>query len=78
MAQYCRYCENMVCGDANYCSVKKRCYSDIHIRHTNRCKDFELNPIDALRMNENNYRPRPKRPEPDGIQLTMDEVIKEI
>lgn len=23
MAQYCRYCNYMVCGDANYCSKKK-------------------------------------------------------
>lgn len=73
MAQYCRYCSYMVCGDANYCSVKGRCYSDKHVRHTNTCKQFDLNPIDALRINLNNYQPRPKAPEPDGIQITWSE-----
>ena len=75
MAQYCRYCSYMVCGDVNYCSVKDRTYSDEHIRHTNSCKDFDLNPIDAIRLNDKCYRPRPKRPEPDGIQMTLEEML---
>ena len=75
MAQYCRYCSYMVCGDANYCEIKKRTYSDEHIKHTNHCKDFDLNPIDAIRLNEKCYRPRPKRPEPDGIQITIEELM---
>lgn len=75
MAQYCRYCSYMVCGDANYCEIKKRTYSDEHIKHTNHCKDFDLNPIDAIRLNEKCYRPRPKRPEPDGMQITIEELM---
>ena len=62
MTQYCRYCNNMVCGDANYCTVKDKCYSDEHIKRPNNCKDFELNPMDALFENERGYRPR-KTPE---------------
>lgn len=73
MAQYCRYCSYMVCGDANYCSVYDRCYSDEHIKHTNHCKEFDLNPIDALRLNDKCYRPREKRPDPDGVQMTLEE-----
>lgn len=58
MTQYCRYCNNMVCGDANYCSVRQECYSDAKIKRANKCKDFEFNPIDALYENENGYIPR--------------------
>lgn len=75
MARYCRYCNYMVCGDSNYCSVKGRCYSDKAIRHTNNCKDFDLNPIDAIRLNDKNYQPRPKKPKPDGIQITIEELM---
>lgn len=73
MAQYCRYCSYMVCGDANYCSIRERCYSDDHIRHTNTCKDFELNPIDAIRINEQGYRPRRKVWKENITQITWGE-----
>lgn len=58
MKQYCRYCSNMVCGDANYCTVKKWCLSDKYVKATNDCKHFEFNPIDALGENERGYQPR--------------------
>ncbi len=58
MTQYCRYCSHMVCGDANYCSKKEQCYSDEHIKRTNKCKDFDFNPIDALYENQEGYKPR--------------------
>lgn len=61
MTQYCRYCTNMVCGDANYCSVRKICFTDAKIKRTNKCKDFEFNPIDALGENADGYRPRQKK-----------------
>lgn len=57
MKQYCRYCNNMVCGDANYCTVKKETYSDSTIKSVNKCKDFEFNEIDAL-GETNGYKPR--------------------
>ena len=76
MAQYCRYCNSMVCGDENYCRTRKRCYTNDHIRHTNSCKDFDLNPIDALRINEQGYKPRKKIWKEDATQMTWDEVEK--
>lgn len=57
MTQYCRYCSNMVCGDANYCSVKQTTFSDAYICHTNKCKDYEFNEIDALGTGRT-YKPR--------------------
>lgn len=67
MTQYCRYCNNMVCGDANYCSVKKQTFTDAYICHTNKCKDFEFNEIDALGM-DRAYQPRPPKPKNDGFE----------
>ena len=61
MTQYCRYCNNMVCGDANYCSVKQKCYTEAHIKHSNTCKHFEPNEMDALFENEDGYKPRKKK-----------------
>lgn len=58
MKQYCRYCVNMCCADANYCDVKNRTYSDSYIKSVNKCKSFEFNPIDALAENESGYKPR--------------------
>lgn len=67
MKQYCRYCSNMVCGDANYCTAKKKCFSDNYIKSTNDCKDFDLNPIDALGENEKGYQSKePKQEQCDG------------
>ena len=66
MAQYCRYCAHMTCGDANYCSVKDKCYSDSKLKHTNKCKHFEFNPIDAMGLVKE-YRPR------DGFHPTPED-----
>lgn len=59
MTQYCRYCSNMICGDANYCTVKKTTFSEAYICHTNKCKNFEFNEMDALDM-DRKYKPREK------------------
>jgi len=69
MAQYCRYCTYMVCGDANFCSIRQTTYSDEYIKRPNKCKDFELNPIDALCENPKGYKPRKPKAD-DGEQLT--------
>lgn len=61
MKQYCRYCANLVYGDSYYCEVKRRCLSYDGCKRPNKCKDFELNPIDALGENPNDYKPREKR-----------------
>ena len=66
MLQYCRYCGNMICGDANYCREKKRFFSDKQICAANKCKYFDFNPIDALGINKNEYRPREKTASEDG------------
>ena len=60
-AQYCRYCSHMICGDFNYCRVREKLYSDEHIKRTNKCKDFDLNSIDALQENAQGYVPRKKK-----------------
>lgn len=61
MTQYCRYCSHMYCGDFNYCEVRKACYSVDYIKRPNHCSQFELNPMDALAENPNEYRPRAKK-----------------
>lgn len=72
MAQYCRYCAYMVCGDANWCSEKKKTFTEKQICSTNRCKDFELNPIDALGINSDGYKPRkPKEKSEEAEQLCL-------
>lgn len=71
MIQYCRYCAYMCCGDANYCSVKKRCYSDEHIKRTNKCKDFDLCPIDALGENTSGYKPRERKEPSPNNQMSL-------
>ena len=64
MKQYCRYCNNMICGDGNYCSVYMEVYSDAKIKRANRCESFEFNETDALGENPNPYKPRaPKQPD---------------
>ena len=72
MTQYCRYCNNMVCGDANYCTVKETTFSDAYIFHTNKCKDFEFNEMDALGMNST-YKPiERKQKDNDFEQLRLE------
>ena len=48
MTQYCRYCAYMVCGDANYRTEKQHTKTDKQIKQSNNCKEFLLNPIDAV------------------------------
>ncbi len=60
----------MVCGDSNYCEVKEVCFTDSYIKHTNKCKYFDFNPIDALAENDKGYQPRGKHyisEEPDEL-----------
>jgi hypothetical protein len=48
----------MYSSDFNYCEINKESYSDKEIKRTNKCKFFELNPIDSLFENEKGYVPR--------------------
>ncbi len=67
MTQYCRYCNNLVCGDTNYCTAKSQEISDSAVKRPNKCHDFEFNSMDALGENEKGYQPRePKQKQCDG------------
>nr|DAJ66126.1 MAG TPA: hypothetical protein [Caudoviricetes sp.] len=72
MAQYCRYCVYMVCGDSNWCEKKKWTFTDREICRTNKCREFELKPIDALQVNKNGYRPRKERQIAEDNQIKME------
>ena len=74
MAQYCRYCSWFVTGNGNYC--EKKCFepSNSYAKSTNRCKDFDLNPIDAYGESPNGYQPR-KPKQKDGDQIRMEELL---
>lgn len=61
MAQFCRYCDHMLCGGASslgYCEVRNRLYTPAHLAHTNECQHFVYNPIDALRRNPRGHVPK--------------------
>lgn len=75
MKQYCRYCAGLVAGNGTYCTKKNKEMSDSAAKHTNKCKDFELNPIDAFGETDG-YKPRKERRSKltDGTQLTIGEV----
>jgi hypothetical protein len=58
----------MVCGDSNYCTEHKECYTDKQICRPNKCKDFDLNPIDALGVNLKGYKPRETKPKDNDFE----------
>ena len=60
MTQYCRYCTYCCYGDAVWCEKHQATLSERYAKGTNKCKDFELNPIDAFHENERGYVPRRK------------------
>lgn len=61
MTQYCRYCSWFCTGNGNYCEVKKTSPTDEQAKRANKCKEFDLNPIDAYGENEKGYTPRTKK-----------------
>lgn len=69
MKQYCRYCANLIYGDSCYCEVKRECLNYNSVKRPNKCKDFELNPIDALGENLKEYKPREKKPQTNQINM---------
>lgn len=70
MTQYCRYCAHMFSGDANYCEVKERTFTDEQICRTNKCKDFLFNPIDVL--THEIYKPRKLRKKLEQINMMQE------
>ena len=74
MKQYCRYCANLVYGDSCYCEIKKKCLNYNSCKRQNKCKSFEFNPIDALRENTKEYKPRKKQKKLD--QICIESIIE--
>lgn len=58
MAQYCRYCSDLVVGDTAYCTKKKKEIPEHLAKTTNYCPFYDLNPVDAFGENEKGYQPR--------------------
>ena len=58
MAQYCRYCSELVVGDTAYCTKKKKEIPEHLAKTTNYCPFYDLNPVDAFGENEKGYQPR--------------------
>lgn len=61
MTQYCRYCAWFVCGNGEWCEKKRWEPTEKYAKSPNRCREFELNPIDAYGENAAGYRPREKQ-----------------
>jgi len=81
MRQYCRYCTYLSVGDRIYCWNKGKFLKKSTAISTNKCKLFDLNPIDAFRSNDKGYTPRVKKKiAPDECaekQMTLKEVLHE-
>lgn len=75
MAQYCRYCANMVWGNSFYCEAKNKCFAKSTVKSTNKCKKFELNPFDVLNF-EKEYKPRKPKQDMQG-QMSIADMGKE-
>ena len=73
MKQYCRYCANLVWGDSGYCEVKRKSLKYESCKRANKCKHFELNPMDALGENHNEYKPRNIFPRKQQISFDLKE-----
>ena len=58
MAQYCRYCNNLVTVNGIYCMAKRRNIAESTAKSTNKCKLFSLNYFDAFFENMDGYKPR--------------------
>ena len=69
MKQYCRYCANLVCGDAAWCEAKKKIISEASAKRPNDCNDFMFNPLDAFGENEKGYQPRKPK---DDLNMKLD------
>lgn len=68
MTQYCRYCCWCSVGDVAYCDKFKKTMSDRKAKHTNHCKWFDFNEIDAFGENKV-YKPRKSKDKKDGLRL---------
>lgn len=79
MAQYCRYCSDLVVGDTAYCTTKKKEIPEHLAKTTNYCPYYDFNPIDAFGENEKGYQPRNTKAveqQCDG-QMDISQFLKE-
>ena len=80
MAQYFRYCEHVdVKFGIHTCRKTGKIIHRPDMKHTNRCKLFKLNPIDALRENLKGYRPTGRKIVQFGglgRQVKMSEILE--
>lgn len=58
MAQYCRYCNELIVGDIAWCDKKKKVIPEHLAKTTNYCPFYSLNKVDAFGENEKGYNPR--------------------
>lgn len=58
MAQYCRYCGDCVVGDVVYCEAYEKEMTEKKAKRANKCRAFNLNPVDAFGENKRGYVPR--------------------
>ena len=56
MAQYCRYCNNLVTGNGIYCTAKNKTMAESTAKTTNNCKLFIFNRMDAFYKNMDGYK----------------------
>lgn len=56
MAQYCRYCNNLVTGNGIYCTAKNKTMAESIAKTTNNCKLFIFNRMDAFYENMDGYK----------------------
>ena len=82
MTQYCRYCQYV---DVKYgihsCAKTGEILHRPKMKHTNQCREFKHNPVDALRENVKGYRPTGKKIVQFGgmgEQITLEEVIENV
>lgn len=83
MAQYCRYCEEAFRDHLTpclYCRWSHKYMDRDQAKRTNKCKHFQLNPVDALRENVKGYQPTGRKIVQFGgmgKQVTLEEVMQE-
>ena len=79
MTQYCRYCERANRKDGIYsCANTGEILHRVKMKHTNKCKEFQYNPVDALRENVKGHKPTGRKIVQFGgmgVQITLKDVI---
>ena len=68
MKQYCRYCANLVNGDALYCCAKEKVLSESQIKRPNNCKEYAYCGFDENGF-EHTIKERKLKKKTDNISL---------